>query len=272
MSDEPLPTPDAEALLRTATLQPLGVLREASNVTVLVDLLGEDGTPTGHRAVYKPERGERPLADFPAGTLAHREVAAYRISELGDWGLVPPTILRDGPLGEGSVQLWMEVGESAEPGHGLIDLLRPEELTDAWLPVVQAQDEDGNPLVVVHADDARLRSAAVLDVVLDNADRKATHLGLAGDRLWCFDHGVCLNVHPKLRTVLWGWAGEPLGEEESLRVHRVREAVAAGDHGLGDLLADPELQVLHTRLDRLCSDPVLPLPPGDRYPLPWPLW
>ncbi|GAA5163108.1 SCO1664 family protein [Ornithinimicrobium tianjinense] len=273
MPDDPVRTADGLELLRRSAIQPVGVLREASNVTVLVDLLEPDGTPTGRRAVYKPVQGERPLADFPPRTLAAREVAAYLISEIGGWGLVPPTVLRDGPLGPGSVQLWVDVHEGHRPAGGLVDVVRPEEVEDGgWLPVVEATDEDGRPLVVVHADDARLRSLAVLDAVLDNADRKAAHVGVEGDRLWGFDHGLCLNVHPKLRTVLWGWAGEDLGETETARVQRVLAALADGSSGMEELLSPSETSALRLRLERLVADPRLPLPPGDRYPLPWPLW
>lgn len=264
--------PPGEGLLHRATLEPVGLLREASNVTLLVDLVEPDGSPAG-RAVYKPVRGERPLADFPPGTLAAREVAAYLVSELGGWGLVPATVLRDGPLGPGSVQLWMETEEDGVPAGGLVDVVTPEQVaTDGWLPVVAAQDEEGRPLVVVHADDPRLRSLAVLDVVLDNADRKAAHVGLVGERLWGFDHGLSFNAVPKLRTVLWGWAGEDLGEVELERVRRVLEALSSGDSGLDGLLSAAELVSLRVRLEGLLVDPRLPVPPEGRYPLPWPLW
>ncbi|MGO0576114.1 SCO1664 family protein [Ornithinimicrobium panacihumi] len=258
-------------LLSTAGLAPLGVLSEASNVTVLADLLGPDDGPGGRRAVYKPIRGERPLRDFAGGTLALREVAAYLISELGGWHLVPPTVLRDGPLGPGSVQLWVEADDVARPASGLVDVLRPDDVTEGWLTIVEAQDETGAPLVVVHADDPRLRSLALLDVVLDNADRKAAHIGQVGERLWAFDHGLCLNEHPKLRTVLWGWAGQPLTEEEQGQVAAVLGA-ATDDGPLAELLSRTELDVLRQRCTDLLADPRLPLPPADRYPLPWPLW
>lgn len=263
---------EAEGILRRTTIAPVGVLREASNVTLLVDLHEPDGSPTGHRAVYKPVRGERPLADFPPGTLAAREVAAYLVSELGGWGLVPPTVLRDGPLGPGSVQLWAETDDPALPAGGLVDVVAAEAVQDGWLPVVQAEDDEGRPLVVVHADDPRLRSLAVLDVVIDNADRKAAHVGVSGDRLWGFDHGLCLNAAPKLRTVLWGWAGEDLGDESLAQVRRVAEALDGPGGGLPQLLSAPELAMLRLRLEGLLADPRLPLPPAGRYPLPWPLW
>lgn len=263
---------DGESLLHRATIEPVGLLREASNITLLVDLHEPDGSPTGHRAVYKPVRGERPLADFPTGTLAAREVAAYLVSEVGGWGLVPPTVLRDGPLGPGSVQLWADTDDPTAPAGGLVDVVAADEVEDGWLPVVQAEDDEGRPLVVVHADDPRLRSLAVLDVVIDNADRKAAHVGVSGDRLWGFDHGLCLNAAPKLRTVLWGWAGEELGAESLQRIRRVADAVDEPGSGLTQLLSTAELQTLRLRVADLLERPRLPLPPAGRYPLPWPLW
>lgn len=264
-------------LLRESTLQVVGALREASNVTVLADLLDAQGRPTGRRAVYKPVRGERPLRDFPTGTLAAREVAAYVVSELGGWRVVPPTVLRDGPLGEGSVQLWVEGDHLRPAGTALVDIVTPEEAAqDGWLGVVEVRDEDDQPLVVVHRDDPALRAVALLDAVLDNADRKAAHLGLTAEdgdeRVWAFDHGLCLNAAPKLRTVLWGWAGQPLTDEESSQVARVRDALGRGESGLEDLLDEVELDVLVERVDGLLAEPKMPLPPVDRYPLPWPLW
>lgn len=278
---------DAEALqiLGTSRIEPVGVLTEASNLTLLVDLHDPDGEPTGHRAVYKPVRGERPLHDFPTGTLAGREVAAYLVSAAGAFDLVPPTVLRDGPAGPGSLQWWVDqVPERlADPTAGLVEVLEPQELGEWWLPVVPAQTEDGRRVVVAHADDPRLRSMALLDVILNNADRKAAHLTLdPADRLRGFDHGLSLHVDDKLRTVLWGWAGQQLSEAETSTVERLAQALGAGPgegpdaaglaHRLGDLLAPEEIEALLARLDQLLAAGTLPLPPDDRYPLPWPLW
>ena len=282
---------DDEALevLRTSTVEPVGVLTEASNLTVLADLLGPDGAPTGHRAVYKPVRGERPLRDFPPGTLAAREVAAYLVSRAGGWRVVPPTVLRqDASLGPGSVQWWVTQPPErlADPSAGLVEVLAPEEVTDGWLAVVSGTGADGEDVVVAHADDADLRSMAVLDVVLNNADRKAAHLtrDVAGE-LRGFDHGLSLHRDDKLRTVLWGWAGAPLREEDVLTLttlQAVLEGAApadgpADDGGgdlplLGDLVEAEELAALRERVAGLLVARTMPLPPTDRYPLPWPLW
>ncbi|ANS77719.1 hypothetical protein SGUI_0323 [Serinicoccus hydrothermalis] len=264
-------------LLQACTLEPLGVLTQASNLTLLVDLT-RDGEPTGHRGVYKPARGERPLHDFPPGSLAAREVAAYAVSRAGGFDLVPPTVLRDGPLGPGSVQWWVEQEPErlADPSAGLVDVVTPEDLEPGWRAVVQAEDEHGAPVVVAHADDPALRTMATLDVLLNNADRKAAHLTLdTQGRLRGFDHGVSLHEEDKLRTVLWGFAGEGMSEQDAGRVAALAELLG-GDGGtveqLGTLLSAEEISALRARTEKLLAAGILPMPPAGRYPLPWPLW
>lgn len=263
MSERPEP-PDLEHGVLTVE----EVLGDASNLTVRVAVGGSG------RAVYKPVSGERPLHDFPVGSLARREVAAYRVSALGGWDLVPRTVLRDGPLGPGALQEWVDLapGEDELPAGGLVTVVTPEDLERGWLPVVEARTEDGRPLVVVHADDPVLRSVTVLDAVLNNADRKASHLlrDTTG-RLWGIDHGLCLHEEDKLRTVFWGWAGEPLPDPELERLERLRAALGGPDDWDG-LLTASELAALGERVDRLLAEGRHPWPPRDRYPLPWPLW
>ncbi|GAA1183452.1 SCO1664 family protein [Ornithinimicrobium humiphilum] len=269
-------------VLRTARIEPVGVLTEASNLTLLVDLHDADDRPTGHRAVYKPVRGERPLRDFPPGTLAAREVAAYLVSRAGGWDLVPPTVLReDAPLGRGSLQWWVTQPEErlADPSADLVEVLAPETVTDRWLAVVSGTGPEGEDVVVAHADDPQLRSLAVLDAVLNNADRKAAHLALdVAGRLRGFDHGLCLHVEDKLRTVLWGWAGAPLRPEDARALEALLTALEdgggaeAGGGLLAGLVEPGELEALRARAHGLLAAGAMPLPPVDRYPLPWPLW
>ena len=182
-----------------------GRVREASNA-VLYCTVSYEGREAA--CVYKPVAGERPLWDFPDGTLAQREVAAYEVSEATGWGLVPPTVLRDGPYGEGMCQLWIE---ASTPGSELLALVEGEEPGPGWKAVGFAEVGEGRTALLVHADDERLRRLAVLDAVINNADRKGGHLLPAAEgRLYGIDHGVTFNVENKLRTLLWGWAGEPL--------------------------------------------------------------
>ncbi|GAA4886772.1 SCO1664 family protein [Serinicoccus chungangensis] len=266
-------------LLHTLTVEPVGVLTQASNLTLLVDLTDARGEPTGHRAVYKPVKGERPLHDFPPDSLGRREVAAYLLSRAAGFDLVPPTVLRDGPLGPGSVQWWVEQNPRrlADPAAGLVDVVAPEDLPEGWCPVVQAEDEHGRALVVAHADDPGLRSMAVLDVVLNNADRKAAHLTRdTEDRLRGFDHGVSLHEEDKLRTVLWGFAEEPIAATDLDRLETLASALA-DVHGhlatqLTTLLSDVEREALAARVRRVREEATFPSAPTDRYPLPWPLW
>jgi len=196
--------PSVREVLRRGRIEITGRLVDASNAT-LFGTVCADGVEL--RCVYKPVRGERPLWDFPDGTLAGREVASHLISETAGWHVVPPTLLRDGPFGPGMVQVWVDTNDERE----LVDVLPPKEVPPGWLGVLRARDGRGEPAVLVHADLPELRAMAVFDVVVNNADRKGGHV-LAGvdGRIYGVDHGLCLHVEHKLRTVLWGWVGQQM--------------------------------------------------------------
>lgn len=216
---------DVIRLLTDGELSVRGRLREASNAVLHCEVAQD-----GRRAlcVYKPVAGERPLWDFPDGTLAEREVAAYLVSEATGWGLVPPTVLRDGPFGRGMCQLWIE----ADPAAGLLALQEGDEAGPGWRAVGPAGLDGGRTALLVHADDVRLRRLAVLDAVINNADRKGGHLLPTADgHLYAIDHGVTFNVEDKLRTLLWGWAGEPLPEDVTAVLERLSEDLAAPSPG-----------------------------------------
>ena len=215
---------------------------------MLARLLGDEPTEPGFvraAVVHKPIAFERPLWDFPDGTLAHREVAAYLVSEATGWGIVPPTILRDGPAGPGMLQLWLD----------------EDPAVDAW--------------ELVEADDPRLRPMALLDAVLNNTDRKGGHIlpVREGDavRLYGVDHGVCFSVDPKLRTVLWAWRGRPhrrgraQGAPPAARGSR-REPGCS----LGELLDPAEVDATRARLDALLESARFPMPSADWPAVPWP--
>ncbi len=182
--------------------------------------------------VYKPIAGEAPLWDFPDGTLAGRERAAYLVSAASGWDIVPYTIIRDGPAGQGMLQLWVdqpgdEVGEDPESGPDLVDLLPAGHIPPGFLPVLRAYDYAGDEVTLVHADDIRLRRMAVFDVLINNADRKGGHILSAVDgHVYGVDHGVSMHVEDKLRTVLWGWSGKPVDDETLETVARLRDDVA----------------------------------------------
>ncbi|MEV5677330.1 SCO1664 family protein [Streptomyces sp. NPDC052179] len=263
---------DAEllTLLTQGQLTVLGQVRGASNAVLhcTVAYEGEERT-----CAYKPVAGEQPLWDFPDGTLAQREVAAYEVSRATGWGLVPPTVLRDGPYGEGMCQLWIDSPEGGgEPS--LLALVESEESGDGWKAVGFAEVGEGRTALLVHADDARLRRLAVLDAVINNGDRKGGHLLSApGGLLYGIDHGVTFNADDKLRTLLWGWAGEPL-TPEALEVLGLLAAELAPGAGLATRLAElitgAELAALRARVAGLRGTGRHPEPSGEWPAIPWP--
>ncbi|WP_460529654.1 SCO1664 family protein [Flindersiella endophytica] len=262
---------DADEALRLVgegSMNVEGRLVDASNATFYceVSLDGMTGA-----CVYKPVRGERPLRDFPSGSLANREVATYQLSAATGWNLVPPTLLRDGPFGEGMCQLWIE----HDTDIGMVDVVPREQVPDGWRRVLDAYDGDGDEIALVHADDPSLRQLAIFDVICNNADRKGGHVLVAAEdqSLFGVDHGLTFHVDHKLRTVLWGWAGERLSAEE-LEVLEKLQAGLSG--GLGEALAElidlDEIVALSARISRLRREGAFP-EPGDGWPsIPWPVF
>ena len=186
--------------LLTGELTLHGRVMPASNATFV-------GEVDGVRVVYKPVAGERPLWDFPDGTLAGREVASYAVSEALGWNVVPHTFLRDGPHGLGMVQRWQEPDDA----QAAVDLVREGRVPAGWLHVFDGVDEHDRGVALVHEDSAPVRRMAVFDVLVNNADRKGGHvLAMTDGHRYGVDHGVTFHVENKLRTVLWGWMGEPL--------------------------------------------------------------
>jgi hypothetical protein len=230
---------DALTLLRDGELELVGRLWASTNNAMLcVIRLGE----LAAACIYKPVMGERPLGDFPDYTLARREVAAFAVSHATGWGIVPPTVLRDGPFGEGMVQLWIRADGSVDPVALVVD------------------------------EDPCLRSIAVFDAAVNNTDRKAGHLiPVPGGHVYGVDHGVTFSTVPKLRTVLWAWRGQRFSDHESAVLRGVRAGL---DGSLGDelrgLLDPVEVAATARRVDRLLRDGVFPQPDPRRPALPWP--
>ncbi|MCX4668431.1 SCO1664 family protein [Streptomyces sp. NBC_01381] len=262
---------DAMELLTRGELTVRGQIREASNAVLYCTVAYEGETAA---CVYKPVAGERPLWDFPDGTLAQREVAAYEVSEATGWGLVPPTVLRDGPHGEGMCQLWIEGSEAEADSAELLALVEGEEPGEGWKAIGFADVGEGRTALLVHADDVRLRRLAVLDAVINNADRKGGHLLVAsGGRLYGIDHGVTFNAEDKLRTLLWGWAGEPLAAEAVEILRSLRGALEATQPlclRLGKLITGAEVDALRARVDALLASGLYPAPSGEWPAIPWP--
>ncbi|MCH8612512.1 SCO1664 family protein [Arsenicicoccus dermatophilus] len=255
----------------------VGQMLEASN-GVFLGLLGDPDGEDAWRVVYKPTRGERPLRDFPPATLAQREVAAFVVSHEGGWHVVPPTVLREGPLGPGSVQLWVDHDEDAPT---LVDVVVPEQVPEGWLPVFAGETPEGEDVVVVHAGDEVARRFSAYDCVVNNADRKGSHVLVdPAGRAWGIDHGLTLHDEAKLRTVLWGWVGDPLPHAELERLSLLASllddpasALLAGQgpqRGLVELLSGREVDALRARVAGLLATGTYPQPAPGHYPIPWP--
>lgn len=237
-------------------LELLGRLTEASNATFLARC-------GGRHVVYKPTAGEAPLWDFPVHTLGRREVAAFALSDAAGFGCVPPTRWTDeGRFGPGSVQDWVDA-----VGDDLADLVPLDEVPEGWFGIIVGLDADDNEVALVHADHPALRRLALFDVVANNADRKAGHVIRRGEEVFGVDHGVSFHVEPKLRTILWGWAGEPLDDDERALLERV---VEVADEALGPWLSPDEVAACRDRAAAFLARGAFP-EPGDDWPvIPWP--
>jgi uncharacterized repeat protein (TIGR03843 family) len=236
--------PEVSEQLLTAPITMHGRIVSASNHTMLVELdAGDDGV----LAVYKPREGERPLWDFEYGSLHRREVAAYEVSRHLGWEVVPPTVLRDGPLGEGSVQLFIE----HDPRQHYFVLLEHDD------------------------HDESLARMAVFDLLVNNADRKAGHVLLAADdHIWGCDHGLTFHLEPKLRTVIWEFGGMAFEPQWCEDLRRLAADLSQPEHPLAvrlaELLSPPEVAMLRRRAVALATSATLPDLPDDERPYPWP--
>ena len=241
-------TADAATIrgLRDGELEVIGRLPGSSNQALVV-LVHHPELDEPFHAVYKATVAERPLFDFPPGTLAHREVAAFLVSEALGWQIVPPTVLREGPFGEGMVQQWIH----ADPAADVVGMI-----------------------VGPKAPDARLQRMAVFDAIVNNTDRKGGHLlPVPGGHVFGVDHGVTFSTVPKLRTVLWGWADEALDAELVAGIERVRDGIS-GELGaaLRALVARPEVTATRRRCVALLKRGRFPIPGRNWPPVPYPLF
>jgi hypothetical protein len=230
-------------VLRDGDIEILGRIIGSSNnalfATVTLPCPDPLEPPRALDAIHKPTAGERPLDDFPDGTLTRRELAAYLVSEASGWDIVPPTVMRDGPFGEGMLQAYIEPDPT-------VDVI-------AW----------------INDDDARLRRMAAFDAAVNNTDRKGGHiLPVDGG---AHVYGVCFSVTPKLRTVLWGWRGDGLDDDELAGLRRIRDALDADLGGdLRSLLSRAEVRATVRRVDDLLERRVFPLPSPTWPAIPWP--
>jgi len=243
--DDPICIPIEEAIEITEKgeiNEELGLMRWGSNYTFLVNaILGE----TKVLAVYKPRQGERPLWDFPDGTLCNRETASYLMSQMLGWFIVPPTFLREGTRGIGSVQLFID--HDPEEHYFTFDKLRV-----------------GN----------QLERLAAFDAVINNADRKGGHCLIdADEHIWGIDQGLAFNSSYKLRTVIWDYAGKPIPQTilDDLQklCKQIDDQTNTSTQTLSELLSDSEMRMLRVRLERLIETEIYPLP-GAGPNRPWP--
>ena len=228
--------------LSSGTLRMTGQFRLGSNRTYLVEVASSNGPLA---AVYKPAQGERPLWDFPGRTLAQREIAAYLLSEALGWDLVPPTVYRHtGPSGAGSLQLFVEADPKVH-----------------YFTLDPSQKE-------------LLRPAAIFDILINNADRKAGHILLASpDRIQLIDHGVCFHQEYKLRTVIWDFAGELIPQVLIRELETLKSQLrddGSLSRALAPLLTTIEIEALRSRNEALLAEAHFPVPAPERN-YPWPL-
>ncbi len=250
----------SEQRLREAPFEVVGRFADASNATLLVRLTDVDDGPLpdgttfddldpAHLAVHKPALGEAPLWDFPDGTLHRREVAAYELDRLLGWGLVPPTVLRDGPHGVGSLQGYVP----HDPQQHYFTLLE------------QAAEGDGEL-------ERQLQRVVLFDLVANNADRKGGHVlrSSVDGRIRLVDHGICFHAEHKLRTVAWHFAGRDVQDADAGEVAALSVRLVDDPGALPDLLLDDEFEALVRRADSVARLVSFPEPSGPR-PYPWPL-
>ena len=227
----------SSAELISAPLSVTGRLIDASNATLYAEAkIGEVDVA----CIYKPVAGERPLWDFPDGTLANREYAAYLISEISGLHVVPLTVLRDGPFGFGAVQQWINIDES-------IDLA-----------------------LFFREDNPALRKIALFDAIVNNTDRKIGHLlPLSNEVVLGCDHGVTFHSEDKLRTVLWQWSGDELTGDEIATLDNLLAKIAANAE-LKELITESEIAALEDRINSLISAGTFPTPSDEWPSIPWP--
>ncbi len=222
--------------IKSANLIVIGRLVDASNATLQATL---ENTDPVMKVIYKPVLGEKPLWDFADGNLANREYAAYLLSELGDFNLVPTTVLREGPFGFGMVQEWIEI------------------------------DEELDVVDFGQSNDPQLRKIALFDAIINNTDRKFGHLLVDHDgKLRGCDHGVCFHQENKLRTVLWQFAGEQFTAEEIELLNKVNKLDL--DSSFAELLTSAEISALSGRIANLLAAGQFPFPSDEWPAIPWP--
>ena len=236
----PLPEEDALEFLRNAEFSASRLIPWGSNYSFAVALEDPDGLE--QLAIYKPRAGEAPLYDFPDGTLYLRELAAYLFSRWAGWDLVPPTVVRDGPHGVGSLQLYVQPEGERQDHH------------DFW-----------------SSRDPAIERMVLFDHIVNNADRKISHcLRDVTGKVWGIDHGLTFNREPKLRTVLWQFVGEPISPPLRMQLMDLQDRAEELRDTLGDVIDRREIEALLGRISRFADHGCYPaLNPRRNVPYGW---
>jgi len=248
--------------LQAGNLEVLGLVRPASNETYLCRL------PSGMQCAYKPISGERALWDFPDGTLAHREHSAWLVSQALGWGIVPETVLRDGPFGMGVVQRWIDTAKDSFPAL----IVEADQLPQGYLTVLEAIDAEGRQVVLAHEESSALFRMAIFDLITNNTDRKGGHILAQTDgQRFGIDHGLCFHHSDKLRTILWGFSDRLIPDDYLEALTSLLEQLDAELGAQLELaLTSKEVAALGQRVRRTIQNRVMPRPASDWPALPWP--
>lgn len=263
---------DLASLLSDSELRVHGRLVDSSNNALVVEVANPtDSTPVV--AVYKPAAGERALWDFPDTALARREVAAYALAQALGFQVVPLTVWRDeGPAGPGMCQVWIDTA----PTDDYINLFPAADVPAGWHHILEGRDEHDTAVVLAHSDVDALRRLVAFDVIANNADRKAGHLLLStaapSGQLWAIDHGLTFHTEPKLRTVLWGFAGQDLPQWLSNDLAKFVKDASAHASTLAEHLTHGEVDATFERATALLEAGEFPAPTNDGPAVPWPVF
>lgn len=257
---------DVLAVLTQSTFKPIGQITTASNIALLMQ---SENSPSPVKAIFKPTSGLRPLWDFPNNDLIEREILTYQLSDKSDLNLIPLTIMREiEPFGIGMLQLWIE-----DSKVDLVKLFEADRVEKDFLVVLEANDQSGRRVSLGVKDIPWIESLTIFDAVVNNSDRKGSHILTAHDGAnWAIDHGVCWHQDYKLRTVNWSKANLPLTENAISALLKVEGALIGMESEIVQLLSQIEFDAAMERVADLKASGVFPMPPADWPAIPWPVF
>jgi uncharacterized repeat protein (TIGR03843 family) len=257
---------DQLEVLSQSIFKPIGQITTASNMALLMQ---SDNYQNPIKAIFKPTSGLRPLWDFPNNDLIEREFLTYQLSEKSNLNLIPLTIMREiEPFGLGMLQLWIE-----ESKVDLVKLFDADRVENGFLVVLEANDQSGRRVSLGVKDTPWIESLTIFDAVVNNSDRKGSHILTARDGTnWAIDHGVCWHQDYKLRTVNWSKANLPLTKNAIDTLQKIDGALSDMESGIVKLLSRIEFEAAKARVSDLKATGVFPMPPADWPAIPWPVF